>query len=182
MDLRIKKTRAALKEAFLTLRAKKPLEKITIKELTEMANINKATYYLHYRDIYDLSETLERELMQRCLSNVEHQEYIITDVEKFIEGLKESVLVNEKEIKILFEGSRSTSFTKLFEEEINNIIVKNFPGYEPTLESRMKLTFLIHGAYYTYFKYSEYGMDKVINLIARLSDGSIVIHKGSNKS
>lgn len=181
MDLRIKKTRAALKEAFLTLRAKKPLEKITIKELTELANINKATYYLHYHDIYDLSETLERELMHKCLSNIENQEYIITDAGKFIKGLEEAVLANEKEIKILFEGSRSTSFAELFEKELDDIIEKNFPGYEPTLESRMKMTFLVHGAYYTYFKYSEYGIDKTVKLIAQYSGGSVVLHKGNNK-
>ena len=56
MDLRITKTRAAVKNAFLELRAEKPLEKITVKELSTAANINKATFYLHYRDIFDLSE------------------------------------------------------------------------------------------------------------------------------
>ena len=48
MDLRIQKTRAAIKSAFLELRRKKPIEKITVTELAKLAEINKATFYLHY--------------------------------------------------------------------------------------------------------------------------------------
>ena len=46
MDLRVKKTRRSIINAFLMLRANKPLEKITVKELAELAMINKATFYL----------------------------------------------------------------------------------------------------------------------------------------
>ena len=58
MDLRERKTKRAIKDAFLQLRVKKPLERIRVKELSELAQISKATFYLHYKDIYDLSEQL----------------------------------------------------------------------------------------------------------------------------
>ena len=51
MDLRIEKTENAIRNAFIQLRAKKALEKITIKELCEAALIHKSTFYSHYRDI-----------------------------------------------------------------------------------------------------------------------------------
>ena len=51
MDLRVEKTERGIKNAFIELRSKKPLEKITIKELCELACINKSTFYSHYRDI-----------------------------------------------------------------------------------------------------------------------------------
>ncbi len=41
MDLRIIKTKKAIINAFLALRAKRPLEKITVRELCEMAMVNK---------------------------------------------------------------------------------------------------------------------------------------------
>ena len=56
MDIRIEKTKTAIHNTFLELRSKKPLEKITIKELCEKAQINKSTFYSHYKDIYDLSD------------------------------------------------------------------------------------------------------------------------------
>lgn len=45
MDMRIEKTRRSIINAFLQLRAQKPLEKITVKELSALAEINKATMY-----------------------------------------------------------------------------------------------------------------------------------------
>ena len=54
MDLRIQKTRQNIFQAFIELREKYPLEKITVKELTERAQISKQTFYLHYRDMFYL--------------------------------------------------------------------------------------------------------------------------------
>ena len=59
MDLRIQKTKAAIKESFLELRRNKPIEKITVTELSRLAGINKATFYLHYSDIYSLADEME---------------------------------------------------------------------------------------------------------------------------
>ena len=58
MDPRIQRTKNSIIDAFIQLRAKKPLEKITIRELSQLAGINKATFYLHYQDIYDLAHQL----------------------------------------------------------------------------------------------------------------------------
>lgn len=177
MDLRITKTRNAIRNAFLELRVKKPLEKITVKELSAAANINKATFYLHYHDIYDLSEALEREVIENCLNSVSDPKTITSDVSSFVKSLSESMTANEKLIKILFEGTRNNSFTKLFEEGIYKLLTDASPDYKPTLESRMRATFLIEGAYHTFFRYSEYGIDKVLELIENLSEGKIKLTK-----
>ena len=55
MDLRVQRTRMNIRDAFIELRSRKPSEKITVKELAEAAFINKATFYQHYSDLYDLS-------------------------------------------------------------------------------------------------------------------------------
>ena len=71
MDLRIQKTRAAIKSAFLELRRKKPIEKITVTELAKLAEINKATFYLHYSDIYSLADEMEDEVIDDILSEIQ---------------------------------------------------------------------------------------------------------------
>ena len=78
MDLRTKKTQRAIREAFLRLRAKKPLERITVKELVELAEISKATFYLHYQDIYDLSDQLQQEVIEATLAKITHPEAFLT--------------------------------------------------------------------------------------------------------
>lgn len=56
-DLRYRRTERFLFEAFGTMLRERPLDKITVKSLAAAADINKATFYLHYRDIYDLAES-----------------------------------------------------------------------------------------------------------------------------
>ncbi|PWU69570.1 MULTISPECIES: TetR-like C-terminal domain-containing protein [Gracilibacillus] len=51
-DLRITKTEESLRHALLQLLKKKPLEAITIAELCRLANINRGTFYLHYKDVH----------------------------------------------------------------------------------------------------------------------------------
>ena len=70
MDIRIEKTKTAIHNTFLELRSKKPLEKITIKELCEKAQINKSTFYSHYKDIYDLSDQLETDVVASVIEAI----------------------------------------------------------------------------------------------------------------
>ena len=72
MDIRIEKTRQSIINAFIELRSHKELERITIKELCEKAQINKSTFYAHYQDIYHLSDTLETEVVVSIMENLTH--------------------------------------------------------------------------------------------------------------
>lgn len=177
MDLRTEKTRRSVINAFLQLRAAKPLEKITVRELAEKAEINKATFYLHYRDIYDLSEKLERDVVRSCLQGISQPENVLRDTRRFIKDLEDSFISNEQLIKILFEGNRSSSFVSLFEEEITALIRSAYPDYKPDTEQRMMLTYLVSGGYYTFFKYCDRGIKPVLELIEKLSDGIVDLYE-----
>ena len=64
-------TKSDILEAFWRLYAQKPLDKITIRELTEVAGYNRGTFYLHYQDIYDLFESEKSRLlaeMEECVA------------------------------------------------------------------------------------------------------------------
>lgn len=62
-DARKRYTRQMIKEAFFTLLKKKPVNRITVKELCELAQLNRATFYAHYKDCFDLMESIEAELL-----------------------------------------------------------------------------------------------------------------------
>ena len=61
-DRRVRYTRMVLKESFIDLLVEKDISQISIKELCERADINRATFYSHYTDQYDLMQKIETEL------------------------------------------------------------------------------------------------------------------------
>ena len=64
MDIRVKKTKRAIQKAFVALLREKPIEKITVKEIAERAEINKTTFYSHYETLDALTAEMERQTVQ----------------------------------------------------------------------------------------------------------------------
>lgn len=67
-DRRVRKTKRQLKQTLTRLLRNKSLKDISVLELTELADVNRGTFYLHYRDIYDLYEQLENEILTEFTS------------------------------------------------------------------------------------------------------------------
>ena len=67
LDRRSRKTRIAINNAFWNLMHKKDFEDITIRDITEEADIHRATFYLHYEDKYDLLEKNIREIFYKVI-------------------------------------------------------------------------------------------------------------------
>lgn len=57
------RTRQRLEDAFWQLYEKRPIEKITIKQVTDLACYNRATFYLYYQNLYDLRDGIEDSLL-----------------------------------------------------------------------------------------------------------------------
>lgn len=66
------RTRKWIRKAFIELIGeKKSIDKITINELAERADITKTTFYYHYEDIYAVAEEFENELIDKLNSTLE---------------------------------------------------------------------------------------------------------------
>lgn len=63
LDARVRYTKKVIEESFISLIEEKPFHSITLKEVCERAEINRSTFYKHYRDIYDWKAKLERFLL-----------------------------------------------------------------------------------------------------------------------
>lgn len=69
-DARVRYTTMRIKKAFLTCLAQKPVSKITVKEICDIAEINRATFYKHYEDTFDLLRKLEDEAIEGMQKNI----------------------------------------------------------------------------------------------------------------
>ena len=66
-DKRVIRTKALLIRSLSALMKQKNIKDITVKELCEYADINRGTFYLHYKDIYDMLDSIEQELSDKFL-------------------------------------------------------------------------------------------------------------------
>lgn len=65
MDKRIMKTKRAIHAAMSKLLADKPIDEITVTELSEAAEINRKTFYNYYSSVYMVAEEMEDEIVAR---------------------------------------------------------------------------------------------------------------------
>ena len=149
MDLRIQKTRQNIFQAFIELREKYPLEKITVKELTERAQISKQTFYLHYRDMYDLSERIEQSMIQEMLKELPYPENILTHTGEVTKQL----------------------FQKAIDQtSLKNALYEKCPKYRTDLRANILITILVQGCYHAYEQYSTIDQDRVVSIISKIAD------------
>lgn len=71
VDRRVRKTKKLLLDGLTQLMQTKDVSEISVKELSDLVDINRGTFYLHYRDIFDMLNKTEDELFSRFNEIVE---------------------------------------------------------------------------------------------------------------
>lgn len=134
MDRRILKTRSVIKESLTLLMKEKSFDKITIKDITDKANINRATFYLHYMDKYDLLEQSQndilneiREVLADAFKIFNPQSLPIQDANTiipFISCVYECIGKNSDFVKVILGGNGDLNFQLKFKNLIEELIKK----------------------------------------------------------
>ncbi len=174
MDLREIKTKKSIKNAFIALRSKKPLERISVKELAALAEISKATFYLHYHDIYDLSDCLQKEVIENVLNNITNPQLILTDSTAFTKELFNSFVPQQNLIEILFSGTQATILPTAIEDAIRERLFMIAPQLKENQEFDILLSYKIQGGYFAYLLHrKEYDYDFIVDTIGKMSPFNI---------
>ena len=170
MDPREVKTKKSIHNAFLELRSGKELERITVKELCEKAEISKATFYLHYKDIFDLSEYLQKDIAADIVKHITDPEELIYDSPLGCKKLIESFYAHRGMIEILFRGSQFSHLTEYLEAEIKELVFGKFPGFRDDPYANVRLTYQLMGSFYAFYRYEKsFGYDAVMDSVEKIS-------------
>lgn len=180
MDLRIEKTRRAIKHAFLKLLSVKNPEQITVKELCQTAQISKGTFYLHYHDLFDLCDQLQREAIRKILSHITDPVEILENLAGFMEKLQTAAVVELDSALPLFSEAQRLMFPVLLEQELKKIIFAQHPEYRDDAQINVNLSYYIFGGYYSYVEnQSRFGYDLVLKTIGQTHRSVSGIHNRS---
>ena len=148
-DLRVYKTKKAIREAFLELRKTKPLEKIKVSDVCDLAMCIRATFYRYYQDIYDLNDQLEDEAINRLVSTFEDKEALLFKTESYLKALYISLEQNYDYYYTLFHDRKDVLTIKIEKQTLEFYKTR----YATNMEEEILISFIIHGILYTIDEY-----------------------------
>ena len=181
-DARARYTEHILKESLLAILREKPVNRITVKEVCERAEINRATFYAHYRDCFDLEDQIEEELLEafsKALSQAED------NVGSHIEAIYGMIRENEEACRVLiFSGARPSILGRmiLMAKEGSLARWRRMLPDASDAELEMLYIHLSHGLMNVVVgEYDRYSKDEVEAFVRRIVKGSLALFqvKGS---
>jgi AcrR family transcriptional regulator len=113
LDPRVKRTRQLLDQAFIQLLTEKGFDAITVQDLTRRAGLNRATFYAHFQDKYDLLDRSIREsfrqeiksrLLDSCHFSPENVRRLIVAVCEFTRNLSSHCAPAQRQFEPLVEN------------------------------------------------------------------------------
>lgn len=122
----------------MALLSQKDLRSITIKELTDTADIHRATFYVHYKDVYDLYEQLENRVLEELIQIVSNDSS--HSYEGVYKALIDYILENSALCKMFFSSSSNGNFQKRANEvlEENYLKIWLFEDKKTTITEEMR--------------------------------------------
>lgn len=132
-DKRIRYTKMFLKESLIKKLKEKPISRITVTELSEDAEINRATFYAHYSDQFDLLQQIEQDFISdisqklNSVSNNPEKKGLLIITEQIIQYIAE----NKELCQVLFGENGTINFqqniAKKLSDPVISIITKDKP-------------------------------------------------------
>ena len=180
-DRRARRTAVQIKEAMFSFMQKKAIHEITVSEICKTCQINRATFYDHYRDVFDLVQDMEQDLLlalQELMDTVSPEEAEATDVSR----LFFSFLAEHREpLHLLVTSERSREFCARLDAQLMPFFEKKIrqsyripEGMETQLRCAMEF---VSTGYYRFFLNALTGNRMRINeeaeICARLSDACL---------
>lgn len=117
MDRRIQYTKKIIKETCLELLSEKDITKVSVSELCKKADINRATFYRYYLDIFDLLKKIEDDFVTELKNSYKDFNSKDNEFYDYILALLKTCLNNKKLVKILFYSNNSITFLNAILED-----------------------------------------------------------------
>lgn len=167
-DARVRYTRRVIKESILRLLEERPVNRITVKEVCEAAQINRATFYAHFTDCFDVLNQMENDLLadfERSLSFAS-----VVDVMDMIERIYAMIDQNAEVCRVLIFQNKDSSLTaKMIAMAHDKTIVRWKEQLTRATESdrEMLFTCLSNGLLNVILTgYSKYEREEVVKFVS----------------
>ncbi len=170
MDRRVKYTKSTIETTFLNLLEEKDIGNITVTEICQRADINRATFYRYYIDIYDLLKKIQDSFIDEIKASnalIYLKDYTVYNFTKEIIN----IFYNNKQlVKILFDTNNSIYFInevlEIAYEKASSKWFSNFPDIEES-EVEYAAVYVFNGALGVINYWVKNNFDKDIDEVSR---------------
>ena len=114
LDPRVKRTRGLLLQSFESLLAEKNFENISVQDVTDKAQVNRATFYAHFQDKYSLldysigqmfKQEIEKRTLNACHYSPDNLRNLILAVCEFLSNMHSECAQPHQQFESLIEGT-----------------------------------------------------------------------------
>lgn len=119
-DRRIRRTKKLLRQALAQLMLEKQIKDITVTDLVERADINRGTFYVHYRDVYDLRSQMEDEIVTALDDMLAQMQHMPSEnpLQQLIANAIDYLVENEEIVCSLMRDASNNSLEYKFTQTI----------------------------------------------------------------
>jgi len=176
-DIRVERSKDAIKKAFVDLMKRRTYDEITVKDLAEEARINRKTFYAHYDTKQALFESMMREMFddicgcfmyEKMFSETEHsKEQLRKDIRRFLqvtEGYREQldVMITDQTATLTFIVSEQAILQRA---QAIHILTEMLPGRVPVELYIMRLKNFFLGVMDWWLGQQEYTLEEATEIL-----------------
>lgn len=173
-DLRVRKTKKLIREAFEKLLCEKGFRNLTVSELVKEAGIGRKTFYLHYQSMEDLTITLQDEMLDEIFKTLRPYR-LPADLEEIISRFYSAV----ERYGVFGDRLLAIGDRKRLDVRIANT-VKTFPWIEAgktgQYQQQLMMLFVFAGIWEIYWHWKKYG--KLFTVDEMIRSTALLIGKG----
>ncbi|MBC2255795.1 TetR/AcrR family transcriptional regulator [Listeria ivanovii] len=154
MDRRVKKTKQALNQALFTLLDHKPFKQITITDIVQQADVNRGTFYKHYREKEELLENIIQDVLadlkeayQDPYRQTNH--FTVQMLTPSMIKIFDHVYSHQAFYKQVINSTISPSFQNQVCEVLRELILNDFDSFSSMInaEPRLLATYQAHAIF-----------------------------------
>ena len=145
-DMRWIRTERHLLSAFGEAIETTPIEKITVTGVSRAAEVNKATFYLHYRDIFDLAQSYVDQLACDTVEELGDASVLFSEPRRFVSTLMKALADEEKTrtTEAIAKNNLIPHYMSALIANLNDAL-RSVRPVPDDLRSRATLSFFLHG-------------------------------------
>ena len=149
-DRRVRRTRKILTQALTELLQRKQVNEITVKELTDLADMNRGTFYLYYKDIYDMLEKIQDEMFMKLdeIFALREDEEVSDQTKPILLDLFRFIEENQEMCRVLLSPNGDMSFLHRLNEVLREKCLHLYLGSEPAVNEEdfaYRYSFVVYG-------------------------------------